>query len=68
MFIIDYFRKWFERKPDSNSTNVDPLAAAALTTDTSADKPPVRDNDENAPKNTTFDDGYDATDSDFDID
>jgi hypothetical protein len=68
MFILDYFKKWFRSKSDSTSTNVDPLAAAALTTNTSSDRPLPHDTGNPPEKDLPSDDGFDSSDSDFDFD
>jgi hypothetical protein len=60
--MFDFLKKWFGKKNDTSSADVDPLAAAVITTDTSDDKP-LSDPSENS----SADDAYDVDDADFDV-
>jgi hypothetical protein len=63
--MFESLKKWFAKKAATNSADVDPLAVALLTTDTSADKP-ISDSVE--PDNdSAADERYDADDIDIDV-
>jgi hypothetical protein len=63
--MFEFLKKWFGKKTETSSADVDPLAVALVTTDTSADKP-VSDSGA-SDKDSSMDGGYDVDDVDIDV-
>lgn len=64
--MFEFLKRLFVKREPTQSADVDPLTAVALTTDTSSDEP-VSDESENSGEDSVAsDDSYDGGD-DFDI-
>jgi hypothetical protein len=66
--MFEFLKRLFGKRESTQSADVDPLTAMALTTDTSSDEP-ISDAPENSGEDAVAsDDGYDGGGDDFDLD
>jgi hypothetical protein len=64
--MFEFLKRWFGNKPDMPAADMNPVTAAALTTDASAD--PKRSKKPDDSSDADHGDDSDASDSDFDAD
>jgi hypothetical protein len=64
--MFEFLKRWFRKKPDTPPTDMDPVAAAALTTNTSVDAKRSKKPDDSS--DADYGDDSDVGDSDFDAD
>ena len=62
--MFEFLKRWFGNKPETPATDMDPVAAMALTTDTSDDAKLADISDDSSDADV----GGDAGDADFDAD
>lgn len=65
--MFEFLKRLFAKREPTQSADVDPLTAAALTTDTSSDEPISDVSDNSAEDLAASDDSFDGGD-DFDFD
>jgi hypothetical protein len=65
--MFEFLKQLFSKREQTSSADIDPFAAAALTTDTSSDEPVQDESDKWDEDTMTSDTDFDGG-SDFDID